>query len=354
MSSEKECYLVEVGYGFENNGERGFSRGNYIPYRTISCFIKERNRYSTFCSAYRYNCSDIAKSDLYGDLYLDFDDAKEFEHVRKDALTTLSYFKICYHIPEEQVRIYFSGSKGIHLVVPAEILGIQPMPLLNGVFKYIALSAKTYSPYKTIDTQIYDNKRLFRIPNTIHEKSRLYKIPITANELRTFTEEQIKELAKQPRDLQVSKCYTTNNMAQKQFQKDIEEYMALDKESRKDKRFKAKLNFTPPCIQYILENGAQEGQRNITIACLTGFYKSYGKTLNETIELISEWNERNTKPTGQQELKTTVRSMFSGDKLYGCSTLKLMSQCDEKNCKLSKKKEGQNNVITSKSTVNKT
>lgn len=354
MSSEKECYLVEVGYGFENNRERGFSRGNYIPYRTISCFIKERNRYSTFCSAYRYNNTDISKSDLYGDLYLDFDDSKDFEHARKDALTTLSYFKICYHIPEEQIHIYFSGNKGIHLIVPAKILGIQPMPLLNGVFKHIALSAKTYSPFKTIDTQIYDNKRLFRIPNTIHEKSKLYKIPITISELRTFTEQQIKELAMQPRKIDFPKSYTVNNIAQKQFQRDIEEYMAFDKEAHKDRKFKAKLDFTPPCIQYILENGAQEGQRNITIACLTGFYKSLGKTLNETIELISSWNESNVKPTGQQELKTTVRSIFSGEKLYGCSTLKLLSRCDEKNCKLSKKKEGQHNVITSKSNTCKT
>lgn len=354
MSSEKECYLVEVGFGFENNGERGFSRGSYIPYRTISCFIEKRNRYSTFCSAYRYNSTDIAKSDLFGDLYLDFDDANDFEHVRRDALTTLSYFKICYHIPEEQIRIYFSGGKGIHLIVPAEILGIQPMPLLNGVFKHIALSARTYSPFKTIDTQIYDNKRLFRIPNTIHEKSKLYKIPITATELRNFTEAQIRDMAQQPRQLEFTKNYSVNNMAQKQFQKDIEEYYVLDKESRKDKRFKSRYNFTPPCIQYILENGAQEGQRNITIACLTGFYKNSGKSLNETIDLVTEWNDRNTKPTGQQELKKTVRSIFMGEKLYGCSTLKLISNCDEQNCKLSKKKEGQDNVITSKSDNNKT
>ncbi len=348
MCTANECYLCEVGFGFDSNGERGFSRGSYIPYRTISGFIENRNRYSVFSSAYRYNTTDIAKSDLYGDLYLDFDDINDFAHVRADALTALSYLKIVYHIEENQVQIYFSGNKGIHIIVPAKILGIEPMPLLNGVFKTIALSIKSFTPNKTIDTQIYDNKRLFRIPNTIHEKSKLYKIPITSDELRNLTEEDIKTMAQQPREMHFSTLFTTNNIAQKQFQRAVEEYYILDKEAKKDKRFKSKYNFTPPCIQYILENGAPEGQRNITIACLTGFCKNSGKSLNETIDFISDWNDKNVKPTGAQEMKKTIKSIFMGEKIYGCSTLKTISVCDESRCKLSKKKEGQNNEQNSK------
>lgn len=354
MCTVKECYLVETGFGFESNGERGFSRGHYIPYRTISGFIENRNRYSVFSSAYRYNTTDIAKSDLYGDLYLDFDSLNGYDKVKADALTALSYLKIVYHISENQVKVYYSGNKGVHIIVPAEILGIEPMPLLNGVFKTIALSIKSFTPNKTVDTQIYDNKRMFRIPNTIHEKSKLYKIPITPDELRNLSEEQIKTLAQQPRELQLNTYYEINHIAQKQFQRAIEEYYILDKESKKDKRFKSKYNFTPPCIQYILENGAPEGQRNITIACLTGFCKNSGKSLNETIDFISEWNSKNAKPTGDQEMNKTIKSIFMGEKIYGCSTLKSISVCDESRCKLSKKKEGKDNVVNSQSIKSKT
>ena len=360
MCQGNENYLIEVGFGFEfeneeHKRERGFSRGHYIPYRAISSFIEERNKYSVFCSAYRYTNTDITKSTLYGDLYLDFDDLNDFEHVREDAIKTFSFLKVIYRIPENLVRIYYSGNKGIHLIVPADILGIEPMPLLNGVFKHIALSMKTYSPNKTIDTQIYDNKRMFRIPNTINEKSKLYKIPLTADELRNLTEDQIKKLAEQPRyNFQFETMHTVNNIARQQFQKDIQEYYLLDKESRKDRRFKSKYNFTPPCIQYILENGAIEGQRNITIACLTGFYKNSGKSLNETIDLILEWNDNNIKPTGEHELKRTVKSIFMGEKNYGCSTLKMISVCDESRCPLAKKKEGKENVINSQNSKDQT
>lgn len=349
MCRKEECYLIEVGYGFETKtGERGFSRGNYIPYQTVSAFIRGRRNYSVFTSAYRYSDKQVDKSDLYGDLYLDFDDSTNFENVRKDALTALSYLKIVYHIDESQVRIYFSGNKGVHIVVPAEIFGIEPMPLLNGVFKTIAMSIRSFTPNKTVDTQIYDNKRMFRIPNSIHEKSGLYKIPLTPQELRTTSHQDIQVLAKNQRDISFGKVIGTNHIAEQQFKKAIEEFYLLDKEAKKDRRYKSKYNFTPPCIQYILTNGASEGQRNMSIACLTGFYKNSGKSLNETIELITDWNSRNTRPTGEMEMKKTIKSMFNGEKMFGCSTLKLISICDESQCKLAKKKEVNANVNASK------
>lgn len=354
MCNVNECYLVEVGYGFESKGERGFSRGSYIPYPAVSIFSKNHNQYSVFSSAYRYSSTDIDKADLYGDLYLDFDDAGSFENVRKDALMALSYLKICYKIQEQYVRIYFSGNKGVHLIVPAEILGIEPMNLLHGVFKFIANSIKSYTPNKTIDTKIYDNKRMFRIPNTKHEKSGLYKIPITSEELRTFSEEQIRAMAVQQRDICFQKYAGTNIFAQKQFQRMIDEYSIFDKESRKDRKFKTKYNFTPPCIQKILEDGAEEGQRNITIACLAGFCKNSGKSLSESIDFISEWNGRNIKPTPEGELQKTVKSIFLGQKQFGCSTLKTITVCNESQCKLAKKKERDNNVNSSESSKSKT
>lgn len=345
MSSASECYLIEVGHGFETrDGKKGFTRGRYIPYGTLSVFCEECHRRSVFCSAYRYSSTEVGKCDLYGNLYLDFDDVTDFEKVRADALVAVSYLKVVYHISEDYLRIYFSGNKGVHIVIPAEILGFEPMPLLNGVFKYVANSIKSFTKYKTLDTQIYDNKRMFRVPNTVHEKSGLYKVPLTAEELKTLSRDQITVIASSPRNLSFKQFHGTNVFAQQQFARMVNEYYIFDKDNKKDRRFKRQYDFTPPCIQAILENGAEEGQRNITIACLAGFCKNSGKSLNEAIDFISEWNSRNTKPTGEQELKRTVRSIFNGEKLFGCSTLKTISVCNEQQCKLAKKKGDSHNV----------
>lgn len=334
--------IIEVGFGYEQNNQYLFSRNRYIPYGTINQFVAERNCYSAFCSAFRYNTTDIDNSLMYGDMYFDFDDVNDFEHVRKDAIVVLNMIEVVFLVKKEWLKIYFSGNKGIHIVLPAEILGVTPSAELNQIYKYVANLAKGFTPNKTVDTKIYDNKRLFRIPNTKHEKSGLYKIPITLNELQTLSIDQIRDMAKSQRALQYP-LYSELPNANRAYQKIIEEYLrSKEKENRNNnRRFKKSFNFIPPCIQHILENGAQEGERNITIACLAGFYKSYGKTLDETIELISDWNDNNVKPTSQNELIRTVKSIFTSQKQFGCATLQSLSVCDN-TCKVYVKKEEKN------------
>lgn len=339
MCQRSECYLVETGYGYELNGEHLFKRNEYIPYKTLPIFVNKRRSYSSFCTAYRYNITDIEHAELYGDLYFDFDDINDFEKVRVDALRTLSYLKIVFQIPSENVLIYYSGNKGIHLIVPAEILDIEPHNRLNGIYKTIANYVKDFTPNKTLDTQIYDNKRLFRIPNTINEKSKLYKIAITVDELRNLSEDEIKDMAKSKRNININHSYVSNITAKKQYLYFMDRYYEEEAQQQGNgsKRFRSTLNFVPPCIKNLLDNGAQEGSRNVSIACLSGFYKNFGKTLDETIALITEWNDNNVKPTGQSELTKTIKSIFNSNKQYGCSTLKTVSLCDPKNCRLSKK-----------------
>lgn len=339
MENYPENYLVEVGYGYERNNEYMFSRNNYLPYGAINNFIKARNSYSSFCTTFRYNTKDIDNSLMYGDMYFDFDDINDFETVRKDAITVVYMIEVIFQIKKDWLRIYFSGNKGVHIIVPAIVLGVEPHSKLNHIYKYIANMAKGLSPNKTVDTQIYDNKRLFRIPNTIHEKSKLYKIPITIDELENLSSRELKDLAKQPRELPVTSIALVPN-ANKAFKKIIAEYELADKQSKKDsgKRYKKSFDFIPPCIQNILDNGAQEGVRNITIACLAGFYRNFGKTLDETIEIITDWNDNNLHPTGTGEMTKTIKSIFNSDKQYGCTTLAGLSVCSE-TCKIQIKKE---------------
>lgn len=335
--------IVEVGFEYEQNNQRMFTRNRYIPFGSLNEFVNARNFCSTFCSAFRYNTQDIDNSLMYGDMYFDFDDVNNFENVRKDAIVVANMIEVIFLIKKEWIKIYFSGNKGIHFILPAEIMGVTPSAELNCIYKYIANLAKGFTPNKTLDTQIYDNKRLFRIPNTRHGKSGLYKIPITFEELRTLSIDQIRAMATTQRQMEYP-LYTELPNANRAYQKIIAEYLRHKEQEDKSRgnRFKKSFNFIPPCIQNILENGAQEGERNITIACLAGFYKSYGKTLDETIEIITEWNDNNVKPTGQNELIKTVKSIFNSQKQFGCATLQSLSVCNN-TCKVYIKKEEKRN-----------
>ena len=341
LSEIENCYLIETGYKFIINGKENFHRGDYISYWKLPVFVESRNGYNTFNSAYRYSNSDPDKSLLYGGLYLDFDDENNFEHVREDVLTALSYFRIVYKIEPSETEIYFSGKKGVHIVVPPEVMGIEPENDLHVIFKYMAGSINAYTKNKTIDMKIYDNKRLFRIPNTIHGGTGLYKIRLSFEELRDYSIEKIKKLAVKERKVKHERRQK-NIFAERQYHKMITEAREQMKDISKDRKYAAKIDFIPPCIEYILNNGAEQGQRNMTIACLASFYKQYGKSILEAIDIITEWNSKNTEPIGEVELKRTVRSLYASDKRYGCSTLKLLSECSPQNCRFEKNKEKEN------------
>ena len=337
MCAIQDCNIVEIGY---TNRERRFQRNVYINYNKFTEFIKTLSSVDTYCSAYLYNTEKVEEAELYGNLYLDFDDPDNLNNAREDALHTLSFFKIVYQIPSDQIKIYFSGHKGFHLIIPGQILGIEPHRNLNGIFKTIAEQVKTFSVHKTVDLKIYDNKRLFRIPNSVNGKTGLYKILLTSEELYSLTEEEIKDLAKMPRDLALHINNVLNSVANNQYRQAVHNYEETEKarEKKKDFRYRKKLNIMPECIKNILENGAKEGSRNITIACLTSYYKNTGETFDSVLEKISEWNSRNVKPTPYRELQATVKSIFFGEKSYGCSTLQTITDCNKSECKLITKK----------------
>lgn len=340
MSEIQDHNIIEVGYTFKNkDNERTFKRNVYINYNQLSQFIKNSNIIDAYCTAYLYDSKEIDKANLYGSLYLDFDDSKNLNNAREDAIHTLSYFKIVYKIMPEQIKIFFSGHKGFHLIIPKEILGIKPCKNLNEIFKSIAEQVNNFSIHKTVDLSIYDNRRLFRIPNTIHGETNLYKIMLTPKELLSLSEQEIMNLAKQPRYLNININRDFNPIAGNQYLQAVKTYEDNLKNSNKRNkgfRYRKKLNIVPECIKTILENGAEQGTRNITIACLTSFYKESGKTFDEIIDIISEWNSRNQKPTPEREMKTTIKSIFYSEKTYGCTTLQTLVRCNKSECKLIK------------------
>lgn len=340
LCQKKECNLIEMGWWCKNkNDEKIFTRKHYYNINDIEnikkVFIKTNNT-GIFTSAYMYNEDNVTNDTYaYGDLYFDFDCKEDFEKVRKDVLKTLAYLDVVFKIKSDSVYIYFSGNKGIHITIPAYYFNIEPCVNLNGIFKSIILNIKKYTEYKTLDTQIYDKKRLYRIPNSIHDKTNLYKIQLTAKEIESLEYEKILEMAKSPRKFSINHNYD-KQVCEKRFiemKKNFEENC-----NRNDNiKYNQRINFVPPCIKNILISGAKEGFRNNTIAVLASFYKSAGKDLNSTINELTKWNEdKNLPPTKQNELVQTIRSIFFGKAQYGCSTIKELTECNQKECKFKK------------------
>jgi hypothetical protein len=103
-----------------------------------------------------------------------------------------------YDVRPDQLRVFFSGAKGFHLLVPTALFGdIEPSAALPAIFRGMALAIAEEAG-ETIDRVIYDQNRLFRLPDTRHT-SGLYKVELTPEEFRTCDTDQVRFLARNPR-----------------------------------------------------------------------------------------------------------------------------------------------------------
>jgi hypothetical protein len=341
LSERKELDQVEVGVRFSSGA---FTRNIFMHVSEIPKIRKKHKNTGVYVSAYRYeNAEDKTNSLLIGDLYidLDIDDLKDpsvahmaFEKIRDDAIKVVSFFAAIFHIDESMIHIYYSGQKGIHIIVPYQILGITPMKELNHIFHLVANEAHRMTRYKTVDLRIYDNARLFSLPGGIHPETGRYKIPLTFDELRTLTFDKVKKLAQKPRHIEYTEP-RYNTKANRVFRSYIEswEKEKEEKAKRENQRGDRKLNFCPPCIESILNRQCMPGSRNNTAAALTSYFRQRGYSKKKSWNKLQEWNNKYAG-LPKRELERTFESIFNRDYVYGCSTLEQLGTCLKNECKI--------------------
>lgn len=321
-----------------------FTRNIFRNIEDIPGVRKKYKNRGVYVSAYSYTDAK-KKSILYGDLYIDLDitDLKDvsieneaFEKIREDAIKSVSFISAIFGIDEDMIKIYYSGQKGLHIIVPAVTFGLKPMKELNHIYRLIAEEIHKFSKHKTIDIRIYDNARLFSLPGGIHPETGRYKIPLSYSELRHLPFQDIKELSKQRRTIKYKRP-RLNQKADRIFQGYIKDW-EKEKESKKKRsktKFKRKLDFCPPCIQDMLERSCTDGTRNNTAAILSFYFRQRGVTEEKAWKKLKVWNSEYAK-LPERELDATFRSIFFNEYEYGCHTLAQFGDCDQKNCKIGK------------------
>jgi hypothetical protein len=334
----------------EGGGDNGkfFRRNIFISQGQEDILRKEFNNTDTYATILSYDSTNQEEAMKYGPFYIDLDHP-DFNIVKKDANSIIAYMNCIFGIPKEMLRLYYSGNKGIHIIVPEEVFDIKPSKDLHCIFRLMAEELETRTTEYTVNTKtrrtldiaIYDCRRLFRLVNSINSKSMLYKIPITLNELEELDEQDIRELAKVQRIINVSKAKVVPK-AKKCF-----ENYALRWKARKDSysyllkpsNGSLKNIQTPPCIQYILENFMPQGCRNEVAVVLSSFYNQYGLSSEETLEAISEWNlKRCDPPLEPKEIKSVVSSVYKKGYKFGCRGIKRYAECNQSSCSLVRRK----------------
>lgn len=314
-----------------------FTRNEMMTVDKIKDYRETNGNTGLYMSAYRYDSPDVKEANLFGDFYLDFDSEDNFELARQDAIRSIWYLKqkTTYDIPEKFIRIYFSGKKGIHLIIPAVVLGVEPDKNLNEYYKVMAKKIGEQLKHGTLDERIYDRRRLFRLPNSRHHSTNLFKISLTYLELVTLDFEEIKKEAEKPRLVQYPSGYEIST-ARRRYADHIEEWSnRFGKKFEGNKKFDSKpLDFTPACVQELIDAGPIKGQRNNTAAALTSFWKKQGMTEQQVWDNLVKWNSGSES---EWSLKNTMQSVYHGTFEYGCSAFSELATCVGEKCKLYKK-----------------
>ncbi|SFJ65593.1 Primase C terminal 1 (PriCT-1) [Paenibacillus sp. UNC496MF] len=333
-----------------------FTRKHFMPVEYAEQFRKQYNNAGVYETVMRYinpiwmhnsrgkwiiNAPDSLK---YGDFYLDFDYPLEsdddFDKIRSDVQTAIRYLKVILSVDPTQINLFFSGSKGIHLTVDAQVLGLTPHVSLNKIYKDIATDIAKYTLFKTLDVKIYDDKRMFRMINTWNYKGQRFKIPITYEELCKLSLEEIRFLAQFPREIQKPTTITSPK-AKLALDKYIEKWSQAATRRKEFSGKLMKLEKLPACISTMFEKIFREtiDERNNSATALTSFLMQRGTEREEALARMVQWGEENcVPPLRSNDIEVVVNSVYDGQYRYGCETYhRLSGVCEGETCPLFRK-----------------
>jgi len=120
-------------------------------------------------------------------LFFDFDNAKNPEVARQDAITLVTRL-LSKGVPSKNIQVAFSGSKGFSVEVEGTT-SITPAEFKN-------VTTALAGDLSTFDKVVSDPQRITRVVGTKHPKSKLYKFPLSVDQLSELDINTIKELAK--------------------------------------------------------------------------------------------------------------------------------------------------------------
>lgn len=253
----------------------------------------------------------------------------------------------------KSVLVYFSGSAGFHLMIDKRIFGnVEPSKNLHVTFSILRekLTEKSHADKDTVDFNIKDKIRLWRVPCTINRKSGLYKIQLTLEELFSLSPEQIKRKAEKPRPIfytnragliPVGTLIRPHPKAKILYEKAVEimkkrtkaiNMAPINHEKRIEKSQETNENFCR-AEQIMATNSIPEGYRNNIAVRLVSKLRKKGLSQEKAEEFIIRWNfDCNIRLPGY-ELMSIVRSVYSRPFCYnyGCNDRILKRFCPYKN-----------------------
>ena len=316
----------------------------HVLFASVQRFASPRNLAgTTWLRKVRDQYTDENALPHIAPLYFDIDCDGDLDRALVWARELVTFFTDELHLPRAAVRVWFSGSKGAHVLIDATALGIEPSPTLTADMKLVALDliqhlASHGAPEMQIDSSVYSLPRMLRLPDQMNPKSGLYKVELSHDELMRCSADQITNLAAQPRGA----LWSNGDLPKRPFPEASQWWASTLARVRQPREFRIKTaqvaglkvrpdgyvvdeltsSAMPSCIKGIFDANLPSGTRNrceLQIACWAKAAKlPYAKAL----ALLSAWTDRNrpelSADNAHRKADSIIRSVYSNAS-YGFS-----------------------------------
>lgn len=352
---ERDYKYVDVYYCDEHGKNSPWKR---IDVENLPKFQhEEANDFNCFATVQRYaNEGKVEGEDFTAPLYFDLDYADDPTVAQQEAKKVVDFFMKELDVQEQDIKVYFSGSKGFHIIIDEKALGVAPRNDLQKVYKHIAGYIKyrlgdevteqnengkpvtVTHPLKSVDLVVYTVKRMLRLPYSRHQKTGLYKIEISVNELGVLSLDEIKARAKvgnRPLKTEEEKTTRKRPKVGAFYADKVKEYedAAATANQRYDKEEFTFVKDKPPvCVQDILEHGwKKDGDRNNATVQLACYFKAASYTKEEVTKLLEDWVVKHTSADSKYSVRqriantrSVVEAVYSNENSYkfGCAFIR--------------------------------
>ena len=194
---------------------------------------------------------------LWWDVDRDGDPERALRDSRRLAALVVDRFG---ELDDDDILIFFSGSKGYHLGVPATWQP-EPSPTFNLIARRFCL-ALAEAAGVAVDSSVYSKTRLFRSPNSRHAKTGLHKRRLSYRELLHLKADAIADLARRPEPFEIpagpTECPNLADAwerASRAVENQVVERRRIDADGPKVQR--ATMEF--------IRDGATEGERELRL-----------------------------------------------------------------------------------------
>lgn len=171
-------------------------KGQLLKEEDINNHINTESEWYT--STYYYNDEHLKQFQKTGSvqgikdvitkkLWFDFDSKEDPSKAQQDAIEVCNRL-LKYKIEEKNIKIYYSGNKGYHIIVDVN-KELDPERVASLCIN------KFGRDLETLDKSIYNASRILRVEGTKNKATGLYKIPLTFKQLKEFKTEDVKKKA---------------------------------------------------------------------------------------------------------------------------------------------------------------